>query len=31
MNFHVNCEQFEAIGNAFLAAARSMPSANDLS
>jgi hypothetical protein len=30
INFHANREQFEAMGNAFLAAARSMPSANDL-
>jgi hypothetical protein len=31
INFHANREQFEAIGNAFLAAARSMPGKNDLS
>jgi hypothetical protein len=31
INFHANREQFEAIGNGFLAAARSMPSKTDLS
>jgi hypothetical protein len=31
INFHANREQFEAMGNAFLAVARSMPSKNDLS
>ncbi len=31
MNFHTNREQLETIGNGFLAAARSMPSKNDLS
>jgi len=31
INFHANREQLEAIGNALIAAARSMPGKNDLS